>query len=157
MSSPLFTSTVVWCVETQFAAHSCGSVGITASLQSLVIPIRRPEQRGQAFSTRDGITSYNLAMKYTGTCDLIGRMQKACVCVCVFLHTRETHRESCESTDSAHSCWNSASLHHLMCCHSHPPKNKIYHTPLKCNEATLGVIILCCAHMECCGFLHFPS
>lgn len=37
---------------------------IFASVQSLVISIRRPGLRGQLFPTRDEKRSYNLAMEY---------------------------------------------------------------------------------------------
>lgn len=89
-----FISTVP--VQRQLAAQEKVLIP-TASLplcRSLVISIRRPEGRGQPFSTRDRITPYNLAMKYLQTvaCDLMGRMQE--VCLGVYAYTQENNTQA---------------------------------------------------------------
>lgn len=84
--------------------EGCGSDCIAASLQNLVIPIRRPDLRGQPFLTRDRITPYNLAMKYTLSvaCDLIGRTQEVCLCVCALTHKKDTCRQNTDSKQILH-------------------------------------------------------
>lgn len=91
-----FISMVPRSVQRQLAAQEKVLI-LTASLplcRSLVISIRRPEGRGQPFSTRDRITPYNLAMKYlqTAACDLMGRMQE--VCLGVYAYTQENNTQA---------------------------------------------------------------
>ena len=70
---------------------------IAASVKDLVIPIKRPELRGQPFPTRDKTTPFNLARKYTfwlqHVTDLRDRMTGS---VWVKWHW----------TNSTHSWWN---------------------------------------------------
>lgn len=138
----------VCCTQLWFCWHHCLSAKPCDSYQETWA-----KRSGLLYKGRNNILQLGHEIHWSMWSD-----RKDAETVCVFTHQRDTHGELWQSTDSAHSCWNSASLHHLMCCHhSHPPKNKMYHTPLRYNDATLGVIIVCCVHMECCGFLHFPS
>lgn len=147
-----FFSTVVWSVQKQLSAQE-EAVALIASLllckalwflsgDRSYEASPCPQAREWLLTTWPWNTLSNGSM-------WSDREDEGSVCV------RIQHRQSCDSKQILHIPAETVSVHHQLVRPQRTTENKMYlsqehqrSTPLKCNDAILGVIIMCCAHKK---------